>query len=276
MRNIVTTDWLRDNLLRNEIVVLDVRSELGNANYGLEAYKTDHIEGSVYVSVEELLTGKVTEHGGRHPLPDLSRFVEDMNSLGVDDETEIVVYDDGDLSMAGRLWWMLRFIGKENVKVLAGGIKEWKDNGFPVTSDEVIPRSGNGLTLNIQESMESSMEDVRASFTQDGTAVIDSRSTERFRGEEEPIDPVAGHIPGALNYPWSKLTEGGRILEMTDLEAHFAPLRKFDKLIVHCGSGITATVNAMFMEEVGLQPTVYVGSWSDWITYEDNEVVVEA
>ncbi len=121
-------------------------------------------------------------------------------------------------------------------------------------------------------SIEVSIEEVREALKDPKSAVIDSRTAERFRGEVEPIDKVAGHIPGAVNYPWTDLTEGERVPDLDELMDHFKPLKGYDQLIVHCGSGITGTVNVLFMEEIGLKPKLYVGGWSDWITYPENEV----
>lgn len=274
MKNIVEAKWLNENIGRENLLILDARSELGNAEYGLKSYKEGHIEGAVYVSVEDILTGEIKEHGGRHPLPDLREFAKNINELGVDDEVDVVVYDDGDLSNAGRLWWMLKLIGKDNVKILGGGIKRWKAEGYPTSKSDKDIKQGNSLTFKLKEELESDVEEVRNAIKEDKTVIIDSRTAERFRGEVEPIDRVAGHIPSALNYPWTKLTEGSRVPDIKELDSYFAPLKKFDKIIVHCGSGISACINIIFMEEVGLEPKLYVGSWSDWITYKDNEIAV--
>lgn len=274
MKNIIDAKWLNDNLGMENLLILDARSELGNAEYGLNAYNEGHIEGAVYVSVEDILTGEIKEHGGRHPLPDLKEFAKNINDLGVDDVVDVVIYDDGDLSNAGRLWWMLKLIGKDNAKVLGGGIKSWKEKDYPVSKTRVEAKPGNTLTFRLRDDLESDVEEVRRATSEEKTAIIDSRTAERFRGEVEPIDRVAGHIPSALNYPWTKLTDEGRVPDIKELESYFAPLKKYDKIIVHCGSGISACINVIFMEEVGLKPNMYVGSWSDWITYEDNEIAV--
>lgn len=272
MKNIVSAEWLVENLKKDGVVVLDVRSELGNPHYGSDAYKEGHIEGAVYVSVEDILTGEVAQHGGRHPLPDMNEFAANINKLGVDDKSSVIVYDDGDLSMAGRLWWMLKLIGKEDVRLLGGGIKKWIEKGYSVSKTAALPNPGETLTLKIDSSIEASIEEVKEALKDPKASVIDSRTRERFRGDVEPIDRLAGHIPGAVNYPWTALTEGGRVPDIEELKEHFKSLKESEQLIVHCGSGITGTVNIMFMEEIGFQPKLYVGGWSDWISYPENEV----
>ena len=272
MKSIVSAEWLVENLDKEGVLVLDARSELGNPSYGSDAYKEGHIEGAVYVSVEYILTGEVKKHGGRHPLPDMNEFAVNINKLGVDDKSSVIVYDDGDLSMAGRLWWMLKLIGKEDVRLLGGGIKKWIEKGYPLSKTAAYPKPGEMLTVKMAPGIEASIEEVREALKDPKSAVIDSRTAERFRGEVEPIDKIAGHIPGAVNYPWTDLTEGGRVPDIDELVGHFESLKGYDQLIVHCGSGITGTVNALFMEEIGLKPRLYVGGWSDWITYPENEV----
>jgi thiosulfate/3-mercaptopyruvate sulfurtransferase len=272
MKNIVSAEWLVENLDKEGVIVLDARSELGNPSYGSDAYKEGHIEGAVYVSVEDILTGEVKKHGGRHPLPDMNEFAVNINKLGVDDKSSVIVYDDGDLSMAGRLWWMLKLIGKEDVRLLGGGIKKWIEKGYPLSKVAAYPKPGETLTVKMAPGIEASIEEVREALKDPKAVVIDSRTAERFRGEVEPIDKIAGHIPGAVNYPWTDLTEGERVPDIDELVDHFESLKEYDQLIVHCGSGITGTVNALFMEEVGLKARLYVGGWSDWITYPENEV----
>lgn len=276
MKNFITASWLKDNLSRENLLVFDVRYELGNEDYGQEEYEKGHIEGAIFVPMEEILTGEVKEHGGRHPLPDLKIFASNMESFGVDDGKTIVVYDDGELAMAGRLWWMLKYIGKEEVFILKGGIGGWKKKGFSLTTDEAKPVKGHSLSIRVKDEMIADVEDVRKAIVRDDQVVVDSRTPDRYRGEIEPIDRIPGHIPSAVNYPWTQLVEDLSDADSEELTAHYSGLGKFEKILVHCGSGITGTVNIMFMEEVGLKPVLYLGGYSDWISYEDNQVIREA
>ena len=276
MKNFVTTSWLKDNLNKGNLVVFDVRYQLGNEDYGLEEYGKGHIEGAIFVPMEGILTGEVKAHGGRHPLPDLNDFASNMEKFGVDDGKTVVVYDDGELAMAGRLWWMLKYIGKKEVFILKGGIKEWTEKGYGLSREKVEPARGGALTINKKPGMVADVEDVRKAIGDAGQVIVDSRTPDRYRGEIEPIDRIPGHIPTAVNYPWTELVEDLGDMDHEKLAAHYSDLGRYDRILVHCGSGITGTVNIMFMDEVGLEPVLYLGGYSDWISYEENEIVREA
>ena len=273
MKNIVSQQWLIDNLSKENLIILDARGELNEPDLGFREYKKSHIRGAQFVNLEETMTGELGIHGGRHPLPNMEKFIEDMKMLGVNDDSIIVIYDNGDLAIAGRLWWLLKYIGKSDVFILEGGMKKWLDNNLEVTSEVVKPEPSNSLSLNVDHSMQVDMRYVKAAIDSNSTAIIDSRASERYSGEVEPIDRVAGHIPNALNYPWMNLVSDGKIMCIEDLINYFEPLKKFEEVIVHCGSGITGTVNILFMEEVGLNPKLYVGGYSDWVSYDDNLVI---
>ncbi|QUH19790.1 sulfurtransferase [Alkaliphilus sp. B6464] len=273
MKNIVSQQWLLDNLSKEDLIILDVRGDLNEPDLGFREYKKSHIIGAQFVNLEETMTGELGIHGGRHPLPNMEKFIEDMKMLGVNDDSIIVIYDSGDLAIAGRLWWLLKYIGKSDVFILEGGMKKWLDNNPEVTSEVVKPEPSNSLSLNVDYSMQVDMRYVKAAIDSNSTAIVDSRASERYSGEIEPIDRVAGHIPNALNYPWMNLVSDGQIMSIEDLINYFEPLKKFEEVIVHCGSGITGTVNILFMEEIGLNPKLYVGGYSDWVSYEDNPVV---
>lgn len=272
MKNIISQEWLKDNISKEDLIILDTRAELNEPDYGLNEYNKGHIKGAQFVSMEEVMTGELKEHGGRHPLPDMDEFIENMKSLGIEDNSTVVIYDDGDLAMAGRLWWILKYSGKNKVYVLKGGIKSWVENDLELTTEIPKVKKSNSLTLNLTPSMEVDMDYVKKVIIDKDIAIIDSRAYERYIGKIEIVDKVAGHIPSALNYPWTNLVEDG-IKPKEELEEYFKPLKDYKEVIVHCGSGITGTVNLMFMEEVGLKPKFYVGGYSDWISYEDNEIV---
>lgn len=272
MKNLVSAEWLKDNLNKENLVIFDVRSILGNENYGKEEYHKGHIPNAIYVSAERVLTGEIKEHGGRHPLPDMKKFTRNMNNLGVDDESKVIVYDDGDLSMAGRLWWMLRYIGFKDVSVLFGGFNAWKASNYPITTDLPKIRESKDLSLNLQEEMIAEIEDVKKAAQDINQVLIDSRTADRYRGEVEPIDRVPGYIPGAINIPWTDIISHKEIDESI-IKEHYEGLSDYEKIVIHCGSGITATVNIIFMDEIGLVPAMYVGGYSDWISYGENEIV---
>ncbi|WMM25286.1 sulfurtransferase [Tissierella sp. MB52-C2] len=272
MKNIISQEWLKNNISKEDLIILDTRAELNDPSYGFNEYNKGHIKGAQFVSMEEVMTGELREHGGRHPLPNMDEFIENMKSLGIEDNSTVVIYDDGELAMAGRLWWILKYSGKNKVYVLEGGIKSWVENDLELTTEIPKVKKSNSLTLNLAPSMEVDMDYVKKVITDKDIAIIDSRAYERYIGKIETIDKVAGHIPSALNYPWTNLVEDG-IKPKEELEEYFKPLKDYKEVIVHCGSGITGTVNLMFMEEIGLKPKFYVGGYSDWISYEDNEIV---
>jgi len=273
MKNIVSQQWLINNLLNEDLIILDVRWDLNNPSKGFSEYEKNHIKGAHFVSLEEIMTGELGAHGGRHPLPSMDKFIEDMKSLGITDDSKVVIYDDGDLAMAGRLWWLLKYIGKNDVCVLEGGMKHWIDNNLEVTNKAVGPKPSNSLSLNINNSMEVHMDYVKSVVNSNNIAIIDSRAIERYSGQIEPLDKIPGHIPNSLNYPWTNLVTDGKIMSIEDLRDYFEPLKKFEEIIVHCGSGVTGTVNILFMEEIGLNPKLYVGGYSDWVSYADNVVI---
>lgn len=272
MKNFVDNIWLEDKLYGNDIVILDARGELDDPNAGEILFDSGHIPNAQYVSMEEVMSGEKGEHGGRHPLPDIDKFVEDMKGFGVDDDSTVVIYDDGDLTFAGRLLWLLRYIGKDNVFVLKGGYPEWVSSGGEITDSTPSVRKSENLSVNINEDIKRDMDYVRDSIGKDGVVLVDSRSKERFTGENEPRDSKAGRIPSAVNYPQGKLLEMEDFPSEESLKEFYKDLKDSDEIIVYCGSGISATVNYMFMEEAGFETKLYPGSFSDWISYEENEV----
>ena len=273
LKNFKSIDWLKDNIDREDLIIFDVRHALDDENYGKEAYKKDHIPNAIFIPLEETLTGEVKEHGGRHPLPDMEEFAQNMNDFGLDDESIVVAYDQGNLAMAGRLWWMLRYIGFKEAYVLLGGYDTWESKNYPVNDHKPNIRKGNKLSVNIQEDLIIDMDDVKRTISKDNQILVDSRTSERYKGEVEPMDRIPGHIPGAINLPWTELVDDK--FEPEEIKEHFKGLDDYDKLVVHCGSGITATANIMFMEEVDLQPVLYLGGYSDWVSYHENEVIKE-
>ncbi|MDY0236148.1 MAG: sulfurtransferase [Gudongella sp.] len=275
MKNLVNQDWLKKKIVEDSVVIFDVRYKLGDEVYGGEEYKKGHIPGAIFIAMEELLTGDVEEHGGRHPLPDMETFRRAINELGVDDDIDVVIYDDGEIAMAGRLWFMLRYLGKKNVYILDGGMKEWALFGNKIDREENHPKMRGTLKTNYNKAIVADVNDVKKAIYNNKVAIIDSRTSDRYRGEIEPIDRVPGHIPTSLNYPWPELVEREEKWTKELLLDHYKDLVKFDEILVHCGSGITGTVNMIFLEEAGLNARLYNGGYSDWISYPENEIKKE-
>lgn len=273
MKNFVDYKWLKNNMDNEDLILLDARAGLTDPEEGINAYKKEHIQGAQFVSLEEVMTGELSRHGGRHPLPDIKSFTEDMKELGMEDDSIVVIYDDGRLAMAGRLWWLLRYFNKDRVFILEGGFKKWKEKSGATSKDLPQVDKSSSLNLSINKDMEINMDYVRDRIDREDTAIVDARAYERYSGKVEPMDKIPGHIPSAVNQPWMDLVKDGEIPSKEELKERFKDLEDKDEIIVHCGSGITGTVNLLLMEEVGLNPKLYPGGYSDWISYEENEIV---
>lgn len=265
-KNLVSVEWLSQRAGDSNLVVVDCRFDLSKPNQGLNDYLQSHIPGALYFHLEHDLSAPISEHGGRHPLPDIESLEQLFSNAGIDERTMVVAYDDQDLSKAARLWWLLRYAGHENVAVLDGGFAAWLRAGLPV-SNEVPTPTASRFTAKLQPDMLVTVEQVKSRDA--GTALLDSRAGERYRGEVEPLDPKAGHIPGAVNYFYKEnLNEDGTLRSSTELKQRFAPLDENREIIVYCGSGVTACVNLLALHEAGrTDAKLYAGSWSDWCSY---------
>ncbi|WP_025026170.1 sulfurtransferase [Caldalkalibacillus mannanilyticus] len=272
--NLVSVEWLNENLQRTNIVIIDCRFELGKPTWGREQFLLEHIPNSHYFDLEQDLSGAKQEHGGRHPLPDISLFVQKLERVGIGPEKLVIAYDDQGGAMASRLWWLLKYLGHEEVKVLDGGFSAWKKAGYPL-SQEIIEPQPNSFTAQLQEDRVLSMAEVKNRVMDTECVIVDSRAKERYLGEQEDIDPVAGHIPGAIQEFWKDRLDSEGFWKTKGEQEQL--LQKYVKasnkeLVVYCGSGVTACVNVMAFEELGLKPKLYVGSWSDWCSYTENPV----
>jgi len=273
--NLVSVEWLKEHLNDPSVRVVDCRFILGNPTAGYESYLEDHIQGAVYFDLEKDLSSPKQQHGGRHPLPDLSELAEKLGLAGIDQSTKVVAYDDQGGAMASRFWWLLQYMGHAQTFVLDGGYSLWKQNGGAgaVTKEISKPQAAH-FEPKIQHDMVVTIDEVKAKIGKKGTVLIDSREDKRYLGIEEAVDPVAGHIPGALNYFWKGiLDENGRWKEESELKDHFQKVLSQDEVIVYCGSGVTACPNILALKEAGYShPKLYSGSWSDWCSYAENPV----
>ena len=274
VKHIVGIDWLSSRLTDSNVRIIDCRFQLGNPTYGLTEYVEEHIIGALYFDLEKDLSGQVQTHGGRHPLPQLEEFVDKLSHAGIDHSKTVVAYDDQGGAFASRLWWLLKFLGHEEVYVLDGGFSAWKEQNFPVTNEiPAIERAVFNPIVNRNMLVE--VSDVKEAIKQDSATIIDSREQVRFLGIEEPIDKVAGHIPSAVNAFWKDGIEAnGHWKNESDQKERFSQVVNVDKdIIVYCGSGVTACPNILSLSEAGYNNVkLYSGSWSDWITYDDNPI----
>jgi thiosulfate/3-mercaptopyruvate sulfurtransferase len=250
--------------------VFDVRHDLINHSAGRDAYVSGHIPGAHFLDHETDLVAVKTGKNGRHPLPARESFAALMAAHGVGPETQVVAYDSSGGIYAAHLWWMLRWLGHEAVAVLDGGWQAWLRNEQPVSIDASLP-SAVFLNTSFGPSLSQPVnaDAVLANIAQPEFTVLDARAANRFRGEVEPMDRVAGHIPGALNRPnGENLGEDGRFKSPADLRREFDALlagRTPSSIVHQCGSGITASHNHFAMEVAGLQGSrLYPGSWSEW------------
>jgi thiosulfate/3-mercaptopyruvate sulfurtransferase len=274
---LIDAEQLAARLGHDNVVVADCRFSLANPNLGRTQYQQGHVPGAHYFDLARDLSAPVEQHGGRHPLPDMETLSALLRRSGVDADSLVVTYDDSRFGFAARFWWLLRYLGHANVRVLNGGYKGWVSAGLPTSTEPPTKRQGS-FVPRINQAMLATRADVLALDETDNreASLIDSRELKRFLGEEEPIDRVAGRIPGARCFPWQGYTsaEGAAISEAANLE-RWADLDRSRSTILYCGSGVTACVNALSLEAAGI-PNVrlYAGSFSDWCSYSDSPIAV--
>ena len=264
---LISTAELRDRL--GEVTVLDVRYRTGGAA-GQEEYVRGHVPGAVYVDLDTALADPPGA-GGRHPLPEKGRFEEAMRRAGVSHGVPVVVYDDWQAMGAGRCWWLLRYHGHPDVRVLDGGWSAWVADGGAIDLATPDPDPGDFVAE------PGGMPVVEADDVLDVEVLVDARAPERYRGEVEPIDPVAGRIPGAVNVPTGRnLSEDGRFRPAEELREIYAAVGAVPgaDVAAYCGSGVTAIHDVIAMEIAGVTAALYPGSFSGWIADPDRKVEV--
>ena len=251
-------------------VFVDCRHDLMNLAAGREGYAIGHIENAVFVDLETQLSGaKRGADGvfrGRHPLPERAALIASLRSLGIDDDSQVVAYDAHGGMFAARLWWLLRWVGHAQAAVLDGGLAAWQAQGLPM-SVEVPQRAAGNIGERDALVATASLDEVVGNLSSAQRQVIDARAADRFRGENETIDPVGGHIPGAKNrFFKDNLLPDGRFKDGAQLRAEFGALfADASKAIMQCGSGVTACHNLLALEVAGLPgAALYPGSWSEW------------
>lgn len=292
---IVTVSWLAQYKQHPHVVIADCRYDLGDVAAGRKAYEKGHIPGAIFFDLSRDLSSPVVlvddtgqRPGGRHPLPSVEQLTTLFSQAGIDDQVTVVCYDDAHGSRAGRLWWLLRFMGHERVVMLDGGYQAWQAVGYSSTQ-QISQPCPTKFTPRPQYHMVATMDEVKRISESGEGIIIDSRAPERFQGETELLDARAGHIPGALNVPWENhLTSDGTFATKHQMAQRFSdagfPMMHIkssgtkqqtiaDDIIVHCGSGITGCVNILALTRCGVpHAKLYVGGWSEWSTYSDNPI----
>lgn len=290
---IVSAAWLNQHLEDPLVQVVDCRFALMDPSLGIRQYQSGHIPGAVHLDLNRDLSSAVQRHGGRHPLPNMTTLADTLGKAGIQSgpatatvdpmaqATFVVIYDDSRFAFAARLWWLLRYLGHDQVALLDGGFQNWQAAGYPVSQDGVIDQA-NTFIPKVRMDWVVNIQDVKQTKELASTVLVDSRQGDRYRGEREPIDPVAGHIPGAVNLFWQEVTTDAGYVQPSErqkqrwqsvLQAPHPsqpgiPIASPKDVIVYCGSGVTACVNLLSLELADLPlGKLYAGSWSDWCSY---------
>lgn len=247
-------------------VVVDCRFSLADAAEGSRLYREGHIPGAHYLDLNLDLSSPVLRHGGRHPLPDPAVLQARLAECGIGPQTDVVAYDASRFAFAARLWWLMRGLGYRPPRLLNGGYAAWLAAGGDV--ETAVPAPQNADYAPREFSGYCDIEAL-APLQAGGALLVDSREAPRYAGLHEPIDPVAGHIPGSVNHPWQGVSdENGHMVDLASQREHWGDSLSAGQLVVYCGSGVTACVNLFSLAMLGRDDAIlYAGSWSDWCSY---------
>ncbi len=272
MSNLISAPNLFKKLDDTNLVTVDIRFDLKDSKKGWQEYQKAHLPKAIFFDLDKDLSSEVREHGGRHPLPDWETFVRKLENSGISNHSSIVVYDDVSGAFAGRFWWMLKYLGHNDVKILDGGFRTWTDAMYPIETDLPKPSKGK-FVVNFRHEMLVSVKEVITAISNPKAAIVDAREAKRYSGEVEPIDNKAGHIPNAVNIPFSENLIERKFKSKEALKELYSKLEGAKEIIVYCGSGVTANHDIIAMKEAGFANVkLYSGSWSDWISYADNPI----
>lgn len=265
---LVSTAELARHLGEPDWAVVDCRFHLAEPDRGEREYETAHVPGAVYAHLDRDLSGPLTGTNGRHPMPSVEQIIRRFSDWGIDERVRVAAYDQLGGQVAARLWWMLRYVGHDLVFVLDGGWPLWVEEGRPERGGRE-ERDRRTFVPRIRPDMRIDVSSLEPPGALESLVLIDARAPERYRGEQEPLDPVAGHIPGARNHPSaSNLDDEGRFLPPDELHRRFESAlagRPLEEAVSYCGSGVTACHNLLAMEVAGLEGArLYPGSWSEW------------
>lgn len=275
---LISTSELFSHIANSSWAIVDCRFDLAQPGWGEASYLKAHIPGAIYAHLDRDLSGPKMGTNGRHPLPDMAGFQARLGRWGIRPGVQVVVYDQDTGMFASRLWWMLRYLGHEAVAVLNGGFAKWVGDGRLTRAGDEMRASAKFEGL-LSETMRVTIEDVERLRLDPAYLLIDARAPERYRGGVEPLDPVAGHIPGAINHFYkNNLNPDGTFSTREGLRAKLQTLLGDippHQAIVYCGSGVTACHEILALEYVGLQGSkLYVGSWSEWCANPERSVMV--
>ena len=268
--NLIDTGELQPLIGETNVRIVDCRFDLCDPQAGRRAYRDRHIPGAVFADLDEDLAAPVAPDTGRHPLPVAEAFAETLGRLGISNSSDVVVYDDSGGGLAARAWWLLRWLGHQQVRLLDGGFQRWTAENRPLAAGDEVVAAASFSPLPHPEKILTTMDIFRSFDRIEELNLIDARDAARFRGEVEPIDPVPGHVPGSANLPYTvSLRDDGTWKSRGELESLWREVLGAEKntaWAVMCGSGVTACHLAISAMEAGYrEPRLYVGSWSAWI-----------
>ena len=266
--NLITAEELIERLTEPGLRVIDARFELGDPQYGAAAYAAGHVPGAVYLDLDADLSGPLGTHGGRHPLPHPAELAVKLGALGVSRQNPVVVYDQSGSMYAARAWWLLRYLGHDDVRFLDGGLAAYLAAGGALVQAAAAPQSTT-FEVALRPAMLVDAHHVDRVRGSGSVVLMDARAGERYRGEVEPLDPKAGHVPGAINRFYQDALEGGRFRSREALREFVAPAASADEVIAYCGSGVSGAHLVLTLAEAGFpNAKLYAGSWSDWTSYD--------
>jgi len=268
-QHLISTQQLLSHLGEENWLVFDCRFDLADVEKGRRDYHQSHIPGAFYAHLDEQLSAPITPQSGRHPLPDIPALCSWLGECGLQSDKQVVVYDDSGGAMAVRLWWLLKGLGHDAVALLDGGWSQWQQQGL-VCDDHIVKGTPADFSADFDDKLVVTTQQLVDNLASGGLQLVDVRAVERFNGEAEPIDPVAGHIPGALNIPLTQnLNERGCFKPAAELRALYQPLMQqcdSSRQVYMCGSGVTACHSLLALTIAGYpMPRLYAGSWSEWI-----------
>lgn len=266
---LVSATTLNENINNPKWIIIDCRFSLANSDAGSYAYRHGHLPNARYAHLNHDLSSTLSDLNGRHPLPSFKLLANKLGAWSISNDTQIVVYDDAGGAFAARLWWLLKSLGHNKVAVLDGGIQHWQKQGYALTT--TLPtQKPTTFRPCLNTALWLTASQLQNKLARKSICLIDARTPERYRGEQEPIDPVAGHIPGALNRPFQlNFDNTGLFLSAESLKNQFKKIigtTALEEVVHYCGSGVTACHNLLAMEIAGLTGSkLYAGSWSEWI-----------
>lgn len=271
MKNFVDCFYVNEHIDDTNFFIFDCRFDLFDPNKGYELYKKDHIPNAFYLDINSDICGKANIHGGARPLASSLVLGNKLSSIGVNLDSTIVIYDEKIYS-SPRTWFQLKYMGYKNVFILNGGLFTWKSLNLPVTSHIPLNKGLGNYKENLNISMYCDIDYIKSNLNNDRIILVDSRDNNRYTGEFEPLYSKPGHIPGAINIPWHfNINEDGSIKDLSSIDKNFNSY-KDTEIITYCGSAIEAAINFILLDELGYKSKMYVGSMSDYISYDDNIV----